>query len=85
MKQFTYIIKDRIGIHARPATILAQEARKFECEIILEVKSKRVQVKDMMKVMSMTIKQGTEVLVTAKGSDEDAAIKRFAEIMRQNM
>ena len=38
MKTFTYIIKDEIGIHARPAGMLAKVAKGFKSEIIIEKK-----------------------------------------------
>ena len=33
MKQFSYIIKDEIGLHARPAGLLAKEAKKYQSTV----------------------------------------------------
>lgn len=35
MKRFDYVIKDEVGIHARPAGLLVKEAKKFESKIVL--------------------------------------------------
>ena len=35
MKEFTYVIKDEIGLHARPAGLLVKEAKKFESTVTL--------------------------------------------------
>lgn len=35
MKNFSYIIKDKVGIHARPAGILVKEAKKYQSKIVI--------------------------------------------------
>ena len=85
MKQFSYTINDPIGLHARPATMLAKEAKNFEAEIVLSANGKKANAKAMILIMSMAVKQGTEVLVTAEGSDEVAAIKQMKEFFSQNL
>ena len=37
MKKFTYTLTDEVGIHARPAGMLAKEAKKYESKIVLSV------------------------------------------------
>ena len=45
MKQFSYTINDPIGLHARPATMLAKEAKNFEAEIVLFANGKKANAK----------------------------------------
>lgn len=40
MKQFTYVITDEIGIHARPAGLLAKEAKQFQSTVMLTCKGR---------------------------------------------
>ena len=40
MKQFSYVIKDEIGLHARPAGLLAKEAKKYQSTVTLSCKGK---------------------------------------------
>ena len=40
MKQFSYIIKDEIGLHARPAGLLAKEAKKYQSTVTLSCNGK---------------------------------------------
>lgn len=74
MKQFTYTISDPLGIHARPAGLLAKEAKKFSsvCTITKDGQTKKLT--QLMMLMSMGVKQGDTVTVTAEGEDEEAAI-----------
>ena len=48
MKEFTYTIKDEQGIHARPASILAKEAKKYESSITISKGEKTVDVTRLM-------------------------------------
>lgn len=74
MKQFTYTITDPLGIHARPAGLLAKEAKKFSsvCTVTKDGQTKKLT--QLMLLMAMGIKQGDTVTVAAEGADEDAAI-----------
>ena len=71
------------GIHARPATLLVQTASKFTSEITLEYKGKSVNLKSIMGVMSLGVGQGSDVTITAEGTDEADAIAAIAETMQK--
>ena len=45
MKQFEYVIKDEVGIHARPAGILAKEAKKYDSVIKIHFNGKEAEAK----------------------------------------
>lgn len=82
MKSFHYRIQDEIGIHARPAGLLAKEAGKYLSRISLTKGGKSAEATKLMGLMALGIKCGEEVLVTVEGPDEDTAvvqIKRFFE------
>ncbi|MGB4661037.1 MAG: HPr family phosphocarrier protein [Mobilitalea sp.] len=85
MRQFSYRINDPIGLHARPATMIAKEAKNFYSEIILSANGKKANAKAMIMVMSMAVKQGTEVIVSAEGIDEEEAIKSFEGFFKDNL
>ena len=85
MKEFTYVIKDEIGIHARPAGMLAKLAKTFESKITLTANGKTVDAGKLMAVMGLGAKNGTEVVLTAEGADEDAAIAKLEEFMNNNL
>ncbi|MCC9273045.1 MAG: phosphocarrier protein HPr [Enterococcus aquimarinus] len=71
------------GIHARPATLLVQTASKFNSDINLEYKGKSVNLKSIMGVMSLGVGQGSDVTITAEGTDEAEAIVAIAETMQK--
>lgn len=82
MKEFSYKIKDEVGIHARPAGLLVKEATKFKSSITLMTKGKSADAKKLFSVMSLSAKNGDEVKVSIFGDDEALAeldLKRFFE------
>lgn len=85
MKEFSYIIKDEIGIHARPAGLLAKEAKAFTSKITIEANGKSADVTRLMAVMGLGVKNGAEVTIKAEGDDEDAAIAKMQEFMSANL
>ncbi|MBO5388073.1 MAG: HPr family phosphocarrier protein [Lachnospiraceae bacterium] len=85
MKEFSYIIKDEIGIHARPAGLLAKEAKAFTSKITIEANGKSADVTRLMAVMGLGVKTGAEVVIKAEGDDEDAAIAKMQEFMAANL
>lgn len=85
MKTFSYTIKDAVGIHARPAGLLAKLAKTFSSTVMLEKDGKSVNVTKLMMLMGMGIKCGDTVNFTVEGDDEEAAAKAIEEFMAANL
>ncbi|MGN1086741.1 MAG: HPr family phosphocarrier protein [Porcipelethomonas sp.] len=85
MKTFNYTIRDEVGIHARPAGMLAKEAKGFKSEILIEKNGKSVNATKLMMLMGLGVKCGDTVTVTVNGEDEDAAAKAMEEFFTANL
>lgn len=85
MKQFTYVITDEVGIHARPAGNLVKKVKELGVKVTLSGNGKTSDASRLMAVMSMGIKQGMEVTVTVEGGDEDAAAEQMEAFFRENL
>ena len=85
MQTFKYVVKDELGIHARPAGLLVKEAKNFSSTITLEANGKKGVAKGLMGVMSMAVKQGHEVTVTVEGDDEVAAAAAMKAFFENNL
>ena len=66
-------VKNRAGIHARPATLIAQLANKFTSEITLEKDSIVVNAKSIMGVITMAAGYNTTMTLKVDGPDEREA------------
>ncbi|WML49431.1 phosphocarrier protein HPr [Neobacillus sp. PS3-34] len=80
-KQFKVI--SETGIHARPATLLVQTASKFDSEIHLEYKEKKVNLKSIMGVMSLGVAQGADIKISAEGNDAEEALNSLEETLKK--
>ena len=81
MKSFEYTIKDELGIHARPAGLLAKEAKKYSSVCMIEKGGKSVKLSQLMMLMSLGAKQGD----LAEGEDEDTAIAELEKFFNENL
>ncbi|MCH5295159.1 MAG: HPr family phosphocarrier protein [Treponema sp.] len=66
-------VRNRAGIHARPAALIAQTANKFAAEITLEKDNATVNAKSIMGVITMAAGYNTTLTLKAEGSDETEA------------
>ena len=56
MKNFSYVITDEIGIHARPAGLLVKEAKKYASKVVIKANGKSAEATRLMAVMGMGVK-----------------------------
>lgn len=77
--QKTFLITNETGLHARPATALVNKASNFNSELQIDYKGKTVNLKSIMGVMSLGIKQNEEITVTAEGEDAAEALTAIEE------
>jgi catabolite repression HPr-like protein len=81
MSRRPVIVKLKTGLHARPAALFVQEANKFSSEIFVEKEEKKVNAKSIMGIMSLAISTGTEVYISAEGSDSDQAVDALISLV----
>lgn len=81
MKSVTYTIHEKEGLHARPAGQLVNAVKPFASVVTLAKGNKGVDAKKIFKVMSLAVKCGETVTVTAEGPDEDTVMAAVEEIM----
>ncbi len=86
MKQFNYTITDPLGIHARPAGLLAKIAKGYADTVVTVTKGgSTVKASQLMKLMGMGVKQGDEITVAAEGPAEDEAIAAMEAFLKENL
>lgn len=85
MKDFSYAVKDPMGIHARPAGLLVKAAAAFASDIKLAANGKEVDAKKIMAVMGLGVKTGETVKVMANGKDEANAIEAMQKFFKENL
>ena len=79
----TVRIVNRLGMHARPAMILAETAQEFDADITIRRtdQSNPVDAKSIMQLMMLAATEGTELEIKASGHDADASVERLVELI----
>lgn len=87
MKQFTYTVTDPVGLHARPAGVLAKFAKTLDSVVTIAKAdgSKSAEAKKLMAVMSLGVKTGETITVTIEGGNEDANAAAMEQFCKENM
>jgi phosphocarrier protein HPr len=85
MKEFTYIVKDELGIHARPAGMLVKLTTKFKSDVKIKKGTSEINLNRLIQLMSLQVKHGDEVTIKANGEDEDLAILEIEKFMVNNL
>ena len=81
MQEETVVIVNKIGLHARPATLLVKAATAFASNVAIIRDGKTFNAKSMLAVMSSGVKQGDAVIVRADGPDEQEAVRAVAALI----
>ncbi len=79
------IIKNEVGLHARPASLFIQEACKYTSDIFVTKTGKTYNAKSIMSILSMGAKKGDEILIFANGEDEKEAVENLCRFLEDNV
>lgn len=74
-------IANRLGIHARPATLIVKTASHFECDIFIEKDGNKVSAKSILGLMTLEAGRGTVLVVTADGDDALQALEAIQKLI----
>lgn len=86
MKSFEYTITDPVGIHARPAGLLAKKAKSYaDTAVTITANGKTVNLGQLMKLMALGVKQGCEVTITCEGANEEEAATGLLAFLQENL
>ena len=85
MHQFSYILKHDTGIHARPAGLIVNAAKQYECKITIKTDQKSADAKGLFGVMGLAAKGGDRVDIICDGVDSSAACVALKAIFEQHL
>ncbi len=73
-------VKNKLGIHARPASLIVKAASRFASDITLIKDDVVANAKSIMNVMMLAAAKDATILLKADGSDEEEAVRTIAEM-----
>ena len=78
-KQVT--LKNRYGLHARPATMLAEVANRFAADILVIKDGQEVNGKSIFSIMMLGAEKGSSLTIRASGKDADDAVRELQALI----
>lgn len=85
MQEIKYVIKDELGIHARPAGELIKACGAFPCKITIEKAGKVMDAKRIMGVMALCARCGDEITMKFEGEQEEEAAAAIAKFLEETL
>ena len=85
MKSFQYVVRDGVGIHARPAGLLAKEVKKYQSKVVIVKDGKSAEAQTLMALMGLGVKCGDSIEVQIFGDDEEIACEELKAFFENNL
>jgi phosphocarrier protein len=82
MKQ-EFVIKAEAGLHARPASVLVQQASKYNNDITLHYNGKSITLKSIMLVISLGVGQGETVEIEVDGDNAEQVLEQLRNTLEE--
>ena len=85
MKELTYVIKDEIGIHARPAGNLVKLIKNAKSTVTMECKGKTADAKKIFSLLSLAVKCNDKIRIKIDGEDEEKVYEELNDYLSKNL
>lgn len=84
MLEKTLIVRHEVGLHARPAALFVQTAKRFASEIEVHHGERRANAKSILSVLTLGANQGATLTLRAEGGDAAEALAALVELVESN-
>lgn len=81
MQERSIVIKNKLGLHARPAAMMVQTAARFKARIKIHKDDQEVDGKSIMGIMTLAAGIGSTLKFIVEGEDEGAALQALVELV----
>ena len=79
-----FIIRSKLGLHARPAAMFVKTANKFQSEITIQKGKQKINGKSIMGIMMLAAGPGSHVTIRIFGSDAAKAMAEIEKLIETN-
>jgi phosphocarrier protein HPr len=76
------VVRNRMGVHARPAAKLVQAANKFPCEVTFSKDGQDVNGKSIMGVLLLVASQGSDITIACDGEDAQQCLSALSDLVK---
>ncbi len=80
MQERIFQIKNKLGLHARPAALFVQTVNKFKCKVHVIKDVQEVDGKSIMGLLTLAAEYGSEIKIIIEGSEENLLMDKISEL-----
>ena len=84
MPETTLTVRHKVGLHARPAALFVQTAKKFNSDIRVSHDEREANAKSILTVLTLGAEQGAVITIRAEGEDADEALVALTALVEDN-
>ena len=81
MAEKTVTIRNKLGLHARAASMFVKEAERYACEVEMEKAGVRVNAKSIMGILMLAAPFGSTLKIIAKGPNDEECVTALARLV----
>lgn len=83
MKKFDYEVTNALGIHARPAAMIAQACTNYKASVMIECNGEQASGNNVLQILALHAAKGSVLHIVFDGEDEDACQKEVEEVLKE--
>jgi phosphocarrier protein HPr len=84
MHEIDIVVQHKVGLHARPAALFVQTAKKFKSDIVVRKDDREANAKSILSILTLGANQGAVLTLKATGEDEEMAVQALVELVKNN-
>ncbi len=84
MQEITMVVHHKVGLHARPAALFVQTAKKYKSDIVVSKDEREANAKSILSILTLGANQGAVITIKATGEDEEQAVQALQDLVDSN-
>ena len=84
MPETTLTVRNKVGLHARPASLFVQTAKKFQSDIRVQHGEREANAKSILTVLTLGANRGAVLTLRAEGTDAEDALAALTALVEEN-
>lgn len=82
MRNVTVQIENEQGLHARPAKLFVNEAKRYSCDVKIKYNDKEINGKSILELLALGVCRGKQINIITNGIDEDKASQGLVDLLK---
>ncbi len=84
MQEISIVVRNKVGLHARPAALFVQISVAHQSKITVIKGEKTGNAKSILSILALGVNQDDKITIQADGADEGAALEKLAKLIEDN-